>query len=64
MHLWITRKEVNCSRRNLPVYSFLPEGTIVSMVKVKVKSLSPVWLFATPWAVAYQAPLSMGFSRQ
>ena len=25
-HLWITRKEVNCSRRNLPVYSFLPEG--------------------------------------
>ena len=23
-----------------------------------------VWLFATPWTVAYQAPLSMGFSRQ
>ena len=32
--------------------------------KVKVKSLSCVWLFATPWAAAYQAPLSMGFSRQ
>ena len=32
--------------------------------KVKVKSLSRVWLFATPWAAAYQAPLSMGFSRQ
>ena len=32
--------------------------------KVKVKSLSHVWLFATPWTVAYQAPLSMGFSRQ
>ena len=29
-----------------------------------VKSLSWVWLFATPWTVAYQAPLSMGFSRQ
>ena len=29
-----------------------------------VKSLSCVWLFATPWTVAYQAPLSMGFSRQ
>ena len=29
--------------------------------KVKVKSLSCVWLFATPWTVAYQAPLSMGF---
>ena len=32
--------------------------------KVKVKSLSHVWLFATPWTVAYQAPPSMGFSRQ
>ena len=32
--------------------------------KVKVKSLSRVWLFATPWTAAYQAPPSMGFSRQ
>ena len=31
---------------------------------VKVKSLSRVRLFVTPWTVAYQAPLSMGFSRQ
>ena len=32
--------------------------------KVKVKSLSHVQLLATPWTVAYQAPPSMGFSRQ
>ena len=32
--------------------------------KVKVKSLSHVRLFAIPWTVAHQAPLSMGFSRQ
>ena len=32
--------------------------------KVKVKLLSRVWLFATPWTVAYQAPPSKGFSRQ
>ena len=32
--------------------------------KVKVKSLSRVRLFATPRTVAYQASLSMGFSRQ
>ena len=32
--------------------------------KVKVKSLSRVQLFATPWTVTYQAPRSMGFSRQ
>ena len=31
--------------------------------KVKVKSLSRVQLSATPWTTAYQAPLSMGFSR-
>ena len=29
-----------------------------------VKSLSRVRLFATPWTVAYQAPPSMGFSKQ
>ena len=32
--------------------------------KVKVKSPSRVRLFATPWSAAYQAPPSMGFSRQ
>ena len=32
--------------------------------KVKVKSHSRVQLFATPWTAAYQAPPSMGFSRQ
>ena len=32
--------------------------------KVKVKSLCRVQLLATPWTAAYQAPPSMGFSRQ
>ena len=32
--------------------------------KVKVKLLSHIRLFATPWTIAYQAPPSMGFSRQ
>ena len=32
--------------------------------QVKVKSLSCVQLFATPWIVAHQAPLLMEFSRQ
>ena len=31
---------------------------------MKVKSLSRIGLFATPWTVAYQAPPSTGFSRQ
>ena len=46
-----------------------PEWVVISFSnvwkwKVKVKSLSRVWLFATPWTAAYQAPPSMGFSRQ
>ena len=32
--------------------------------KVKVKSLSHIWLLATPWTAAHQVPPSMGFSRQ
>ena len=32
--------------------------------KVKVKSLSCVWLLVAPWTAAYQAPPSMGFSGQ
>ena len=35
-----------------------------SPMKVKVKSLSRVRLLVTPWTAAYQAPPSMGFSRQ
>ena len=46
-----------------------PEWVVISFSnawkwKVKVKSLSRVWLLTTPWTIAYQAPLSMGFSRQ
>ena len=36
-----------------------PEAPVVA-----AQSLSCVRLFATPWTVAHQAPLSMGFSRQ
>ena len=35
----------------------------LQMVKVKVKSLSCVRLFVTPWTIAYQVPPSMGLSR-
>ena len=38
--------------------------TLENLDTSKVKSLSNVWLFATLWTVAYQAPPSMGFSRQ
>ena len=51
------------------VYSTLRRVELVQSLgrykaKVKVKSLSHVWLFVTPWTAAYQASRSMGFSRQ
>ena len=38
------------------------EGVCVC-VCVWAQSFSHLWLFATPWTIAHQAPLSMGFSR-
>ena len=37
---------------------------LLQCMKLKVKSLSRVQLLMTPWTAAYQAPPSMGFSRQ
>ena len=37
---------------------------LLQCMKVKVKSLSRVWPSVTPWTAAFQAPPSMGFSRQ
>ena len=37
---------------------------LLQCMKVKVKLLSCVRLLATPWTAAYQAPPSIGFSRQ
>ena len=37
---------------------------LLQCVKVKVKSLSRIQPLATSWTAAYQAPPSMGFSRQ
>ena len=42
----------------------LSRGKMMIIVQWKWKSLSRVQLFVTPWTVAYQVALSMGFSRQ
>ena len=52
-----------CSKLLWMMWWSVYQGTVRPKGK-KVKSLSHVWLFATPWAVAYHAPPSMGFSRQ
>ena len=38
--------------------------TLISKRKKESPVFSHVWLFVTPWTIAYQAPLSMVFSRQ
>ena len=67
------RKPTDGSPPGYPVPGILQERTLewaaISLSnawkrKVKVKLLSRVRLLATPWTVAYQAPPSMGFSRQ
>ena len=45
-------------------FCFIDYAIAFDCVTVKVKSLSHVLLFVTPWTVAYQASPSMGFSRQ
>ena len=47
---------------NKSISRFFLDSTLKK--KKKVKLLSHVQLFATPWTIAHQAPLSMGFSRQ
>ena len=41
-----------------------PKSVNIYLCAVCVQSLSRVWISATPWTVAHQAPLSVGFSRQ
>ena len=64
---------IDCSPPGSPVPGILQARTLEWVAisfssawkwKVKVKSLSRVRLFVTPWTAAYQAPPSMGFSRQ
>ena len=64
---------IDSSPPGYPVPGILQARTLESVAisfsnawewKVKVKLLSRVWLLATPWTAAHQAPPSMGFSRQ
>ena len=55
-------------KKNWNIYIFQKEIEIYICVFVCVcvcaQWLNHVWLFATPWTLVHQAPLSMGFSRQ
>ena len=64
---------MDCSLPSFSVHGILQARTLEWVAisfsnawkwKVKVKLLSHIRLFATPWSAAYQAPTPMGFSRQ
>jgi len=54
--IWLTEEDNVTLKSHLTHFMYIKE--------VKVKSLSRVRLFVTPWTVARQVPLSMEFSRQ
>ena len=53
---------IKIAGRNINNLRYADDTTL--MAESEVKLLSCVWLFATPWTTAYQAPPSMEFSRQ
>ena len=68
-----SQARIKIARRNINNLRYADDTTLMAeseeelkslLMKVKVISLSRVWLFATPWIVAYQAPLSIEFFRQ
>ena len=56
---WICSQSQSSGWCHLSTYA----GATPPPVIVRVRSLSRVWIFATPWSAACQAPLSVGFSR-
>ena len=63
MNDWLNTQTHNTQDTCLPHLLKLSTPWLLHKIKVKVKLLSRVRLFVTPKPVAYQAPLSMGFSR-
>ena len=57
-------KHLPCFLWTLSLLAYLHWQGAHYLLKVKVKLLSHVQLFATPWTIAYQTSLTMGFSRQ
>ena len=45
-------------------FSFHCTAELIGCTYTYMCMLSCVWFFVTPWTIAHQAPLSMGFSRQ
>ena len=54
----------HCSQGYDDFFLYRAHGFLLLMYLLLLSHFSHVWLCATPWIAAYQAPPSMGFSRQ
>ena len=52
---------LKCPYFNLIIYE---DSYFFFFFVFSISTLSCVWLFVTPWTIAFQVPLSMGFPRQ
>ena len=62
-NMWTKQGRATGNKRDV-LFQFSFSFLCIMAERQKVKSLSRVQLFATPWTVAHEAPLSMEFSRQ
>ena len=62
-NMWTIQGRATGNKRDV-LFQFSFSFLCIMAERQNVKSLSRVQLFATPWTVAYEAPLSMEFSRQ
>ena len=64
---YVPRSQLNYSMILLSWHDLVPsglQGLDLTLLLLLLSHFSRVQLCMTPWTVAYQAPLSMGFSRQ
>ena len=64
LQLWLVLMVVAQRREGMKLYSSNIKLVLIQTITVHAQSLSHVWLFATPWTVTHQGPLSVGFSWQ
>jgi len=61
MPYFYNKKKIN---KDILLIKAIIKARILEWIAISFSSACRVGLLATPWTAAYQAPLSMGFSRQ
>ena len=67
LHQWVSPTTLTCVTRRISQewWCIISEVRLDPLLgRMRVCMLSHVWLFATPWTIVHQAPLSMRFPRE